>query len=202
MRHRCDVGSRAMNATVDRKRSRIYGIPTLENATVVIDQQKIGHANLTEMHRKWIDPEAIWEFRVARGYVSRNTVAKTKLCKYAACAREALLAMATLGINAGETRRPQEGLMLLRQGLAVFPQALFDRRRPRLSVCDHLTPQQSLRHVECLIRPGRSKGCDTHVSTERPTIKQYCLLVFLSPYIYALRLGARSRLAGSCRAPK
>ena len=57
---------------VDDEGSLVDRPIALDDLSLVVDQQQVGHADLAEMHREGIDPEVVAALRVPSGDVAGN----------------------------------------------------------------------------------------------------------------------------------
>jgi hypothetical protein len=65
---------RGMDRRMDNEAGLVDRLVANEDVAVVIDELKIGHLDLAEMLREWVDPEALGIFRVAHSDVARETL--------------------------------------------------------------------------------------------------------------------------------
>src|SRR5438270_11293267 len=76
-----------------------------DNVTVVVDEDEIRNADLSEVHAEGIDPEMVGPFRIPSGYMSRDAFVKTVPGEQTECGGQALFAMLTLLSECSENRR-------------------------------------------------------------------------------------------------
>jgi hypothetical protein len=91
-----DVGARGVNTRVNGEGGEIDFRTAFDDSASVIYKNKVGSANLAEVHAKGIHPEMIEPLGIARGNVAGDAFIKTEAREEAKSGGEALLAMATL----------------------------------------------------------------------------------------------------------
>src|SRR6266436_2563622 len=102
------LGTRRVHLRVDGKRRSIDGILSLDHVAAVIHQNQVGRTDLPEVHPKWVHPEVVAPFRIARRDVSRHTFIKSKARKEPEGRGQHPLAMYALLRGRVKLRRPRD----------------------------------------------------------------------------------------------
>src|ERR1700704_6678660 len=105
MGSRNDVGAGGVDLRVNRGGRAVDPVLPFHDFAVIIHQDEIGSANLSEVHAKRIDPEMTEVFGVAGGDVSGNAFVESEAREQAESARQSLLAMTTFFFHGGKLRR-------------------------------------------------------------------------------------------------
>ncbi len=104
------VGTRGVDARVNGKGGEIDFRGAFDDIATVIHKDKIGNANLAEVHAKGIHPEMIELLGIARGDVAGNSFIKAEAREEAKSGGKALFAMAALFGGSREDGRARNAI--------------------------------------------------------------------------------------------
>jgi hypothetical protein len=105
-----DVGASGVDARVDGEGGEIDFRAAFDDSACVIYKNKIGSANLAEVHAEWIHPEMIEPLGIARGDVAGDAFIKAEAREEAKGGGEALFAMAALFGGSGKDGRARNAV--------------------------------------------------------------------------------------------
>jgi hypothetical protein len=97
-----DIGARGVDLRVNREGCPVDRVLPFHDLALVIHQNEVGDANLTEVHAEGIDPEMIEAFGVASGDVASDAFIESESREQAEGTGQALLAMPAFLFQRGE----------------------------------------------------------------------------------------------------
>ena len=86
---------------VDDERGAVHGPAAVDHVAVVVHEDEVAHADVTEAHREGVHPEVLRELRVADGDVAGDAFAEPDATEDAQCTGELLLAQEALLLHRG-----------------------------------------------------------------------------------------------------
>src|SRR5580692_834491 len=93
-----------VNARMDCKGGTVHRVLAFDNFPVLVHQDQVRDADMTEMHTEGIDPEMIRSLRIARGNVPGYAFVETELGKKTEGRGQALFAVSSFFFHGCEPR--------------------------------------------------------------------------------------------------
>ena len=104
-----DIGTGGVDLRVNGEGGAVDRVVPFHDFAPVIHQNKVGGADLAEVHAEGVDPEMVGTFGIAGGDVAGDAFIESKTREQAEGSGQALLAMPALLLQRGKAGRLRTG---------------------------------------------------------------------------------------------